>query len=125
MASKRQEKSACSDSSATAAVNGTVDNDIAPSTESKAVKFIRSSHFEKISYLVCLAYIISLMFDHYQQSARASTILDYINSLFGLALNAETVLRWVGAGAKNFFKNGWNIFDLVTSILFLVGKHRS
>lgn len=124
MASKREEKSACSDSCATAAINGNVDNEIASSSASKTVKFVRSPSFDKITYLICLAFIVSLMFDHYQQSERASTILQYVNLLFGLLLIAETILRVMGAGANAFFKNGWNVFDFVTSILFVVGKQR-
>lgn len=122
MAARRQEKSAGSDSSATAAVNGNVDNEISPSTESKTVKFIRSPHFDRISYFICLTYIFSLMFTHYRQSVKASAILQFVDVVFGLLLIVETILRMVGLGIKPFFKNGWNVFDLVTSVLYAIGK---
>lgn len=123
MTSKRREKSGCSDSIATAAINGNVDNEITTSTESKIVKFARSWQFERISYFICWAYIILLMFDCYEQSVRIQVILAYADLLFGLLFIIETILRGVGTGIKGFFKNGWNIFDLLIVILFLVGKH--
>lgn len=122
MASKRQDTSTGSDSCATAAINGNVDNEVAPTTESKTVKLVHSPQFDKISYLICMAYIISLMFDHYEQSVSTSKILQYIDLLFGVLLIVETILRMMGAGTKVFFKNGWNIFDLVTSVFFVLGK---
>lgn len=123
MTSKRHEKSACSDSSATAAANGNIDNEISPSSDSKIVQFVRSATFDKISFAICVAYIISLMFDHYQITSPMLKILQYTNLLFGMLLIAETILRMMGAGIKAFFKNGWNVFDLVIAVLFVVGKY--
>lgn len=122
-ASNCQEKSACSDSCATAAVNGNVDNEIAPSTESKIVKFVRIPHFDQLSYLICIAYIISLTLDYYGQTEKYTMVLQYLDLIFGLLLIIETILRVVGMGAKAFFKNGWNVFDLVTCILLVAGKY--
>lgn len=125
LTSKRREKSSTgSDSSATAAISGNVDNEIALSTESKIVKFVRSPLFNRIAYLICWAYIVSLMFDHYGLTGPAATALQYIDLLFGLLLIVELILRLVCAGTRISMKNAWNVLDALICALFIAGMSR-
>ncbi|XP_017489043.1 PREDICTED: voltage-dependent calcium channel type A subunit alpha-1-like, partial [Rhagoletis zephyria] len=42
--------------------------------------------------------------------------LKYINMGFTGMFSVETVLKIIGFGVKNFFKDPWNIFDLITVV---------
>ncbi|XP_055380450.1 voltage-dependent calcium channel type A subunit alpha-1 isoform X7 [Condylostylus longicornis] len=53
---------------------------------------------------------------YHQQGDIYEKSLRYINMGFTGMFSVETVLKIIGFGIKNFFKDPWNIFDLITVV---------
>uniref|UniRef100_A0A1B0EZA3 EF-hand domain-containing protein n=2 Tax=Lutzomyia longipalpis TaxID=7200 RepID=A0A1B0EZA3_LUTLO len=58
----------------------------------------------------------SFKYKYHQQSKMYEKSLKYLNMGFTGMFSVETVLKIIGFGVKNFFKDPWNIFDFITVI---------
>lgn len=56
-----------------------------------------------------------------RQDPNLVTILRNINLAFLIIFILEIILKLYGLGAKQFFSDGWNIFDFVVVLITIVG----
>lgn len=90
----------------------------------KMSAFVSGRKFGCITFWLCVVFVLSLTVEHYQSPQSINMALSIINLVFVILLVVETVLRVVAEG-KSFFKSKWNWFDLIVSILAIIGKQGS
>lgn len=105
---------------------GTIVPDAAPPKKccQKMSNFVRSRKFGCITFWLCVVFVLSLTVEHYQSPQYVHMTVSIINLVFVILLVVETVLRVVAEG-KSFFKSKWNWFDLIVSILAIIGKPKT
>ena len=47
-------------------------------------------------------------------------VTEIINKVFTVIFITEAAIRIIGIGARNYFKDGWNIFDFIVAFGSLV-----
>ncbi|KRX42053.1 Voltage-dependent calcium channel type A subunit alpha-1 [Trichinella murrelli] len=79
-------------------------------------KMVVSTPFEYfIMAMICLNTII-LMMSYYQEPPAYRAVLRYLNSTLTAVFTVEAILKILAFGVRNYFKDGWNIFDFITVI---------
>uniref|UniRef100_A0A336JZB9 Voltage-dependent calcium channel type A subunit alpha-1 n=1 Tax=Culicoides sonorensis TaxID=179676 RepID=A0A336JZB9_CULSO len=58
----------------------------------------------------------SFKYKYHNQSKSYEMYLKNLNMVFTGMFSVETVLKIIGFGVKNFFKDAWNVFDFITVI---------
>ncbi|XP_077299455.1 calcium voltage-gated channel subunit cacophony [Arctopsyche grandis] len=82
----------------------------------KIWRVVVSTPFEYLIMMLIVLNTLLLMMKYHNQSTIYSDILKYSNMGFTGMFSVETVMKIVAYGVKNFFKDPWNIFDLITVI---------
>ena len=72
--------------------------------------------FDKFILLCILANTVNLAVQWYGQPDRVDGITQDINYVFAGVFILEVLIKWIAYG-KRYFKDGWNIFDVVIVIL--------
>ncbi|XP_033150271.1 voltage-dependent calcium channel type A subunit alpha-1 [Drosophila busckii] len=80
----------------------------------KVWRIVVSTPFEYFIMMLIVFNTLLLMMKYHNQSEIYEKSLKYINMGFTGMFSVETVLKIIGFGVKNFFKDPWNIFDLIT-----------
>ncbi|KAL5275646.1 cac family protein [Megaselia abdita] len=80
----------------------------------KVWRIVVSTPFEYFIMMLIVFNTLLLMMKYHKQGDVYEKSLKYINMGFTGMFSVETVLKIVGFGVKNFFKDPWNIFDLIT-----------
>ncbi|KRF82380.1 uncharacterized protein Dvir_GJ18738, isoform T [Drosophila virilis] len=80
----------------------------------KVWRIVVSTPFEYFIMMLIVFNTLLLMMKYHNQSEMYEKSLKYINMGFTGMFSVETVLKIIGFGVKNFFKDPWNIFDLIT-----------
>ncbi|XP_030081786.1 voltage-dependent calcium channel type A subunit alpha-1 isoform X12 [Drosophila hydei] len=80
----------------------------------KVWRIVVSTPFEYFIMMLIVFNTLLLMMKYHNQSEMYEKSLKYINMGFTGMFSVETVLKIIGFGFKNFFKDPWNIFDLIT-----------
>ncbi|CAH3037176.1 unnamed protein product [Porites lobata] len=73
-----------------------------------------------IAMVICLK-VICMSLEHYQMSQTFVLFVDTSNYLFTGIFVPEVVLKFIAFGFVLYFKDGWNLVDLVIVILSLAG----
>nr|QQY02492.1 voltage-dependent L-type calcium channel subunit alpha-1C [Cryptocotyle lingua] len=73
--------------------------------------FITSQPFEYCIFIFILINTISLAMKFEGQPAAYADALDYLNMIFTGVFTVEFVLKLAAFGFKNYFSDGWNVFD--------------
>nr|XP_006819159.1 PREDICTED: voltage-dependent P/Q-type calcium channel subunit alpha-1A-like [Saccoglossus kowalevskii] len=68
-----------------------------------------------IMTLIALNTII-LMMKYYQQPIFYTNVLKYMNIGFTIAFTIECILKQLAFGPRNYFREGWNVFDFITVV---------
>ncbi|XP_055677358.1 voltage-dependent calcium channel type A subunit alpha-1 isoform X1 [Lutzomyia longipalpis] len=82
----------------------------------KVWRIVVSTPFEYFIMMLIVFNTLLLMMKYHQQSKMYEKSLKYLNMGFTGMFSVETVLKIIGFGVKNFFKDPWNIFDFITVI---------
>ncbi|XP_037914495.1 voltage-dependent calcium channel type A subunit alpha-1 isoform X2 [Hermetia illucens] len=82
----------------------------------KVWRIVVSTPFEYFIMMLIVFNTLLLMMKYHQQSKMYEKSLMYLNMGFTGMFSVETVLKIIGFGVKNFFKDPWNIFDLITVV---------
>lgn len=77
--------------------------------------------FERFIQLCILGNTIILMLEWYRQSDQMNQIAEIMNQVFTLIFVCEAAIRIFAIGFGHYFKDGWNIFDLLIALGSLVG----
>ncbi|XP_034138758.1 voltage-dependent calcium channel type A subunit alpha-1 isoform X22 [Drosophila guanche] len=80
----------------------------------KVWRIVVSTPFEYFIMMLIVFNTLLLMMKYHNQGEMYEKSLKYINMGFTGMFSVETVLKIIGFGVKNFFKDPWNIFDLIT-----------
>ncbi|XP_062140694.1 LOW QUALITY PROTEIN: voltage-dependent calcium channel type A subunit alpha-1 [Drosophila sulfurigaster albostrigata] len=80
----------------------------------KVWRIVVSTPFEYFIMMLIVFNTLLLMMKYHNQGKMYEQSLKYINMGFTGMFSVETVLKIIGFGVKNFFKDPWNIFDLIT-----------
>ncbi|XP_050746417.1 voltage-dependent calcium channel type A subunit alpha-1 isoform X7 [Drosophila biarmipes] len=80
----------------------------------KVWRIVVSTPFEYFIMMLIVFNTLLLMMKYHNQGDMYEKSLRYINMGFTGMFSVETVLKIIGFGVKNFFKDPWNIFDLIT-----------
>ncbi|XP_037900824.1 voltage-dependent calcium channel type A subunit alpha-1 isoform X4 [Glossina fuscipes] len=80
----------------------------------KVWRIVVSTPFEYFIMMLIVFNTLLLMMKYHNQGDMYEKSLKYINMGFTGMFSVETVLKIIGFGVKNFFKDPWNIFDLIT-----------
>ena len=88
--------------------------------QAKLFDVVISPKFETAIMLLIIINIICMMGKHYQQAPRITNMLHYINLGFTAVFAIEIVFRII-ALEKQFFTNGWNVFDLLIVMFSIIG----
>ncbi|KRX80626.1 Voltage-dependent calcium channel type A subunit alpha-1 [Trichinella sp. T6] len=82
-------------------------------------KMVVSTPFEYfIMAMICLNTII-LMMSYYQEPPAYRAVLRYLNSTLTAVFTVEAILKILAFGVRNYFKDGWNIFDFITALPYV------
>ncbi|XP_053950323.1 voltage-dependent calcium channel type A subunit alpha-1 isoform X4 [Anastrepha ludens] len=82
----------------------------------KVWRIVVSTPFEYFIMMLIVFNTLLLMMKYHNQGEMYDKSLKYINMGFTGMFSVETVLKIIGFGVKNFFKDPWNIFDLITVV---------
>ncbi|XP_031638629.1 voltage-dependent calcium channel type A subunit alpha-1 isoform X8 [Contarinia nasturtii] len=82
----------------------------------KIWRIVVSTPFEYFIMLLIVFNTLLLMMKYHNQSPVFEKLMRYINMGFTGMFSVETVLKIIGFGIKNFFKDAWNVFDFITVI---------
>ncbi|KAL0276239.1 UNVERIFIED_CONTAM: hypothetical protein PYX00_003847 [Menopon gallinae] len=80
----------------------------------KVWKLIASTSFEYFIMALIIFNTLLLMMKFHKQSASYKKSLHYLNMGFTTMFTIETILKLLAYGVRNFFKDAWNTFDLIT-----------
>ncbi|CAO1437735.1 unnamed protein product [Diamesa serratosioi] len=80
----------------------------------KVWRIVVSTPFEYFIMMLIVFNTLLLMMKYHQQSKNYELSLKYLNMGFTGMFSVETVLKIIGFGVKNFFKDPWNVFDFIT-----------
>ncbi|KAF7258663.1 hypothetical protein EG68_04263 [Paragonimus skrjabini miyazakii] len=75
--------------------------------------FITSQPFEYCIFIFILINTISLAMKFEGQPNAYADALDYLNMIFTGVFTVEFVLKLTAFGFKNYFSDGWNVFDFI------------
>ncbi|VDO98416.1 unnamed protein product [Soboliphyme baturini] len=79
-------------------------------------KMVISTPFEYfIMVMICLNTII-LMMSYYQEPPMYRAVIRYLNSTLTAVFTVEAIFKIIAFGVRNYFKDGWNVFDFITVI---------
>lgn len=76
--------------------------------------------FEIAIMSVIVMNMVCLSIEHHNQPQELSDTLEYINAMFVAVFTLECVIKLVGL-RWYYFKQPWNVFDLVVVILSIAG----
>ncbi|XP_062714466.1 voltage-dependent calcium channel type A subunit alpha-1 isoform X9 [Aedes albopictus] len=79
-------------------------------------RIIVSAPFEYFIMSLIVFNTLLLMLKCHDQNKKLENFMKYLNMIFTGMFSVETVLKIIGFGARNFFKDAWNVFDLITVI---------
>uniref|UniRef100_A0A182JGJ8 Voltage-dependent calcium channel type A subunit alpha-1 n=2 Tax=Anopheles atroparvus TaxID=41427 RepID=A0A182JGJ8_ANOAO len=79
-------------------------------------RIIVSAPFEYFIMSLIVFNTLLLMMKCHDQNKKLENFMKYLNMIFTGMFSVETVLKIIGFGARNFFKDAWNVFDLITVI---------
>ncbi|XP_070508110.1 voltage-dependent calcium channel type A subunit alpha-1 isoform X6 [Chironomus tepperi] len=82
----------------------------------KVWRIVVSTPFEYFIMMLIVFNTLLLMMKYHQQSKNYEKSLKYLNMGFTGMFSVETILKIIGFGVKNFFKDPWNVFDFITVI---------
>lgn len=85
-----------------------------------AYRMISHYLFDGFFFLLCIANTIDLCLDRYPITDDESHILDLLNQIFYGFFLLEFILKLLGLGFKLYFKDKFNIFDLIIILLSTV-----
>uniref|UniRef100_P56698-2 Isoform 2 of Probable voltage-dependent N-type calcium channel subunit alpha-1B n=1 Tax=Diplobatis ommata TaxID=1870830 RepID=P56698-2 len=80
----------------------------------KMWKFVVSPPFEYLIMALIALNTIVLMMKFYNAPDPYDRMLQYLNILFTFLFSMECVLKLIGFGVLNYFRDAWNVFDFVT-----------
>ncbi|XP_037047740.1 voltage-dependent calcium channel type A subunit alpha-1-like isoform X2 [Bradysia coprophila] len=86
----------------------------------KVWKFVTSPVVDNFILLLIVMNTVTLMMKVHGQSKVFEDVMHYINLVFTGLFTIETVLKIIGFGPRKFFKDSWNVFDLVTVVGSLI-----
>ncbi|XP_055550029.1 voltage-dependent calcium channel type A subunit alpha-1-like isoform X9 [Wyeomyia smithii] len=79
-------------------------------------RIVVSAPFEYFIMTLIVFNTLLLMMKCHDQNKKLENFMKYLNMIFTGMFSVETVLKIIGFGARNFFKDAWNVFDLITVI---------
>ncbi|XP_019643323.1 PREDICTED: voltage-dependent calcium channel type A subunit alpha-1-like isoform X8 [Branchiostoma belcheri] len=82
----------------------------------KMWKFVVSPAFEYFIMAMIALNTVALMCKHYQQTVAWDQILNYFNIAFTSLFGLECILKMIGFGPRNYFRDAWNVFDFITVV---------
>ncbi|XP_063695784.1 voltage-dependent calcium channel type A subunit alpha-1 isoform X3 [Culicoides brevitarsis] len=82
----------------------------------KVWRIVVSTPFEYFIMMLIVFNTLLLMMKYHNQSKTYEKYLKNLNMVFTGMFSVETVLKIIGFGVKNFFKDAWNVFDFITVI---------
>ncbi|XP_035684363.1 voltage-dependent calcium channel type A subunit alpha-1-like isoform X11 [Branchiostoma floridae] len=82
----------------------------------KMWKFVVSPPFEYFIMAMIALNTVALMCRHYKQTADWDEILNYFNIAFTSLFGLECILKMIGFGPRNYFRDAWNVFDFITVV---------
>lgn len=65
--------------------------------------------------------MLTMTMDHYQQEQTFTMVLDFLNMFFIIIFSTECLMK-IFALRYHYFREPWNLFDLVVVILSILGK---
>ncbi|XP_014476692.1 PREDICTED: voltage-dependent calcium channel type A subunit alpha-1 isoform X13 [Dinoponera quadriceps] len=82
----------------------------------KIWRIVVSTPFEYFIMILIVLNTLLLMMKFHRQSDQYKNTLKYMNMCFTGMFTVECILKIAAFGVRNFFKDYWNIFDLITVI---------
>ncbi|XP_055309467.1 voltage-dependent calcium channel type A subunit alpha-1-like isoform X3 [Sitodiplosis mosellana] len=82
----------------------------------KIWSMVVSQPFDYFIMLLIVLNTLLLMMKSHGQSESFEKIMRYINIVFTTLFSIESILKILGFGIKNYFKDAWNTFDFITVI---------
>lgn len=67
--------------------------------------------------------MICMSIEHHGQPQNLTDILEYINAMFVAVFTLECMIKIIGLRLY-YFKQPWNIFDLIVVVLSILGTDR-
>lgn len=83
---------------------------------------VNHKNFEIVVLICIFLNTITLAINWYDQSEYVDDILDYINYGFAIFFAFEALLKLIAYGARTYFRDSGNIFDLVVVITSIISS---
>ena len=82
--------------------------------------FVRSPAFELFILICIIINFLTVCLDFYRAPFFLEQILDYVNFFLTAIFVVEMVLKLIGLGPRDYFKNNWNNFDFFIVIFSII-----
>ena len=83
-------------------------------------KICVATWFDVLMCAIILGNMAAIASDHYPQSQSFEDNLETSNVVFTLIFVAEMILKWIGLGLADYFKDGMNVLDFVIVVVGVV-----
>ena len=70
--------------------------------------------------ILVLLNLISMAFEYYNQPVTNENIFNIISTVFATVFSLEMIFKLIGL-KQHFFRNMWNVYDLLVTIICLIG----
>lgn len=85
-------------------------------------EIVTNKKFDMFIMLFIGLNMLTMTLDHYQQKETFSMVLDYLNMIFIVIFSNECLMK-IFALRYHYFREPWNLFDLVVVILSILGTY--
>ncbi|XP_070531532.1 voltage-dependent calcium channel type A subunit alpha-1-like [Ptychodera flava] len=90
-------------------------------TNKNSIKFriwqlVVSTYFEYFIMTLIALNTVILMMKYHNQPDEYTALLKYMNIGFTVMFTIECILKQIAFGPRNYFRDGWNIFDFITVV---------
>ncbi len=83
-------------------------------------KLCKSPAFTIIMTLIIVANAIIMAIEHYPEPESFTQQISYLNQMFSWIFTCEMIVKLIGIGFREYFRDSFNIFDAVIVVLSVV-----
>lgn len=87
----------------------------------KCFTLMEDNRFEQFIQACIILNTLVLMLKWYRQPLSVDSVNEYLNMIFTVIFTFEALIRITAIGFYDYFKDGWNIFDLIVAVGSITG----
>jgi len=79
-------------------------------------------YFSTVIFVVIFLNTVILVITWYDEPKGVTTTVMILNYVFSFIFVAETIMKLIGLGFKEYFKDKWNQFDFIVVLVSIIAE---